>query len=193
MSEHASHLNIYIRGDKNNPSGVVNRLLTLGAKSYDGITLFDLKNSSNVFYIDFHDDKKIKFIDINSQLFVDAIENNKNWIEFTALNTIVDMPTTWDEACKNFYDAQQYEEGDNDTLNSVLDTLGKLIILRNIYRKGWIPSDGMPFYYIGCHNDELDCMKGNAWSQLLSFQDASTRDTFLKLFKDMIEEVKEYI
>lgn len=185
------HLYVYVLGNPNNPNGVVNRLITLGGTKVDNdISSIDLLNPVNAFYIDFHDNAIIKMMDTNTMMF----ESLKDiWIEMSPLTLNVDMPTSWKDAVEHYYEAQSYEDNDDNELVSSLETLGKLIVLRDIYRKGWIPSDNMPFYYIGCHGDKIDCMKGNAWVRLLSFQDASTRDVFLSTFKDMIEEVKEYI
>lgn len=191
MSDHKNHISVYVLGNPGNPNGVVNRLLTLGgSKVNDDITNIDLLNPINAFYIDFHDDNIIKKLDTTTMMF----ESLKDvWTEMSPLSITVDLPTTWDDAVDHYYEAQQYEDGDNNDINDILDTLGKLIILRDIYRKGWIPSEGSPFYYIACHDGELDLMKGNAWTRMLSFQDVDTRDTFYELFKDDIEEVKEYI
>ena len=110
------------------------------------------------------------------------------------MNEIESFPESWEDAVDSFYEASSYEDDDNSELKDDLYELGKIVILRDIYRRGWVPShDGTPFWYVGLHNGELDVRKGNAWNSLLSFASEEQANLFLHTFEKSIENVKEYI
>ena len=65
---------IYIRGNKLNPLGVLDKLMEYGGKSGD-YTTADLMTSSNLFYIDYKKNNVITFERDNTML-AEAIINN---------------------------------------------------------------------------------------------------------------------
>lgn len=189
--EHHDHQFIYVLGNPTNPIGVMNRLLACGGVADESFKTIELANPHHVFYIDFHDNNKIVYMEDDTMLWESL---KKVWKELPPLNEIESFPETWEEAVDSFYEARSYEDDDKSELRDELYDLGKIIILRDIYRRGWIPShDGSPFWYVGLHNDELDVRKGNAWNALLSFSSEEQANLFLHTFEKYIENVKEYI
>lgn len=191
MSHTSDHINIYVKGCPDHPTAVINRLIYCGGESSSEYRTIDLMNPHNIFYIDFHDNNKIKFLEDDSLMW----ESLKTvWTEVQPLIENVELPTSWEDAVDNYYEATNFEDGDDDKTNELLNNLGKLIILRDIYREGWVaPNDGTPFWYVGNHNSVLDICKGTAYSRLLSFENEALANKFLSTFEDIIEEVKEYI
>lgn len=189
--EHKSHDFIYVRGCPSNPDGVINRLISCGGNTEDSFKAVELGNPHHIFYIDFHEGNAIKYMEDDTMLW----ESLKNvWSELPPLNVVDKYPESWEEAIDNFYEARNYEDDDNTVLRDDLYDLGKLIVLRDLYRKGWTPAkDGSPFWYVGLHNDDLDIRKGNAWQALLSFQSEELANLFLNTFEKSIENVKDYI
>lgn len=71
----------------------------------------------------------------------------------------------------------------------------QLILLRDIYRQGWKPDwmdRNQDRYSIVVLENEA-CVSGLNTSRILSFQTAEIRDLFLKNFKGLIEECKDFI
>lgn len=188
---HTDHPFLYVRGCPSNPVGVMNRLTANGGVDNDSFKTVELANPHHIFYVDFHDGNVIKYMEDDTILW----ESLKNvWKELPPLNIVDKYPESWEEATDNFYEARQYDDDDNSTLRDDLYELGKLIVLRDIYRKSWVPSkDGSAFWYVGLHNNELDIRKGNAWNALLSFQTEDIANLFLNIFEKSIEKVKDYI
>jgi len=189
--EHQDHQFIYVLGNPMNPIGVMNRLIACGGVALEDFKTVELANPHHVFYIDFHDNNKIVYMEDDTMLW----ESLKSiWKELPPLNEIESFPESWEDAVDSFYEASSYEDDDNSELKDDLYELGKIVILRDIYRRGWVPShDGTPFWYVGLHNGELDVRKGNAWNSLLSFASEEQANLFLHTFEKSIENVKEYI
>lgn len=190
--EHKDHSFIYVRGCPTNPVGVMNRLIANGGTATeDAFKSIELANPHHIFYIDFHDGNNIKYMHDDTILWESL---SKVWTELPPMNIVDKYPESWEEAVDNFYEARSYEDDDKSELRDDLYELGKLIVLRDLYRKGWVPShDGTAFWYVGLHNDDLDIRKGNAWNALLSFSSEETANLFLHTFEKSIENVKEYI
>lgn len=186
MAKHkAEHLFVYVRGNLGNPCGVVNRLVEMGGVITRPFRAVELANPHNIFYIDFHDKNAIKYISDDS-IFFDTISGT--WSELTPLSLQLEDPISWDDALVRFYEAQSY-----DGKNPEIYDFGKLIVLRDIYRKGWEPDEESSFYYIANNNGVIDRFKGNAKRRVLSFQTPELRDTFYANFLDLIESVKDLI
>lgn len=191
IKEHKEHDFIYVRGCPSNPDGVINRLIACGGTTSDSFKAVELANPHHIFYIDFHDDNTIKYMEDDTMLW-ESLEGV--WSELPPLNNVDKYPESWDEAVDNFYEARSYEDDENSDLRDDLYVLGQFIILRDIYRKGWVPSyDGSPYWYVGLHNGELDVRRGNAWNALLSFQEEEIANLFLNTFEKDLDKVKEYI
>ena len=180
---------IYIRGNKVNPLGVLDRLMEYGGKSGD-YTTADLMTSSNLFYIDYKKNNVITFERDNTML-AEAIISC--WEEIYPGTNLDHKPEDWEGAIIDYPAAELYEKGKDETTNTEIHIVGKLKVLRDIYRKGWIPTGNDPFFYIAYRNGELDKGKSSSWSRFLSFQDAETRDKFYDNYSDMIDEVATYI
>lgn len=191
--EHKDHQFIYVLGCPSNPLGVMNRLMACGGVGDDNtFKAIELANPHHVFYIDFHDGNTIKYMHDDTMLW----ESLKNvWTELPPLNVVDKLPESWEEAVDEFYEAKAYEDDDNvDEFKDSLYDFGKLIILRDIYRKGWVPSDdGTPCWAIAVHNGELDVRKVTGWPRVLSFAEDSQANMFLNTFSKSIEAVKQYI
>ena len=180
---------IYIRGNKVNPLGVLDRLMEYGGKSGD-YTTADLMTSSNLFYIDYKKNNVITFERDNTML-AEAIISC--WEEIYPSANLDHKPEDWEGAIIDYPAAELYEEGKDETTNTEIYIVGKLKVLRDIYRKGWIPTGNDSFFYIAYRNGELDKGKSSSWSRFLSFQDAETRDKFYDNYSNMIDEVATYI
>lgn len=180
---------VYIRGNKANPLGVIDRLYEFGG--VNGLyTSNDLMDSSNLFYIDYKNNKRISFV-ADSEMVAEAILTC--WEEIYPSANLTYTPEDWDNAIIDYPAAQLYEDGKDETTNNEIKIVGKLKILRDIYRKGWTPSPNDSYYYIAYRNNYLDRGKGTSWSRFLSFQDEETRDIFYDTYKDLISQVKTYI
>ena len=189
--EHKDHQFIYVLGCPSNPLGVMNRLMACGGVVGEDFKSIELANPHHVFYIDFHDNNKIVYMEDDTMLWESL---KKVWKELPPLNDIEKFPESWEEAVDSFYEARSYEDDDNSVLKDDLYELGKIIILRDIYRRGWEPSDdGTPCWAVGVHNGELDVRKVTGWSRLLSFAEDSQANMFLNTFSKSIENVKQYI
>lgn len=76
-----------------------------------------------------------------------------------------------------------------------LETLSKLLYLRDIYRNGWKPdwnNSGIK-HVIYSIKEELIKTTNNISNRIFSFQSAEIRDKFYINFKEMLEEVKDFI
>lgn len=191
MAHTTEHLFIYVKGNPGNPNGVINRLKVNGGQIGEVFPTIELSNPHNIFYVDFHDDGKIKMMEDNSMLW----ESLKSvWTELPPLQIKETLPESWDDAVDDYYEAEAFEYGEDETTNELLVNIGKMIVLRNIWRQGWeAPEDGTPFWYIASHNGELDICKGTGWSRMMSFASKSIANNFLSFFKNQLEEIKEYI
>lgn len=76
-----------------------------------------------------------------------------------------------------------------------LETLSKLLYLRDIYRNGWKPdwSSSKIKYIIYTLNEELIKTTNTTTNRIFTFQSAEIRDKFYINFKEMLEEVKDLI
>lgn len=76
-----------------------------------------------------------------------------------------------------------------------LETLSKLLYLRDIYRNGWTPDwNKSDTKHIICPvNEILVKTTNNISNRIFSFQSAEIRDKFYINFKEMLEEVKDLI
>lgn len=179
---------VYIRGNKTNPLGVVTKLIEYGGVSGD-YTTSDLMDSSNIFYIDYNNDKHITFIS-DSDTVSKAIISC--WTEIFVTSDINYSPESWEGAIIDWPAALLFEEGKDNRTNAELQIVGRLKVLRDIYRSGWKPAEEA-YYYIAYRNGKLDKGKGNSWSRFLSFQTSELRDKFFDNYKKMIEQIKNYI
>ena len=85
---------IYIRGNKVNPLGVLDRLMEYGGKSGD-YTTADLMTSSNLFYIDYKKNNVITFERDNTML-AEAIISC--WEEIYPSTNLDHKPEDWEGA-----------------------------------------------------------------------------------------------
>lgn len=184
------HYLVFIRGNRTNPLGILNKLFKYGAIAGTTYTTNDLMNVHNLFYIDYNNMKQVAFIS-DEDILAKAIESC--WTELFISSDADYSPIDWDSAIIDWPSAQLYESGKDDITNAELKIVGRLKVLRDIYRKGWVPTCNEAYYYIGVRNDKLDKGKGSSWMRFLSFGDSETRDTFFDTYKDMIESVKSYI
>lgn len=185
------HPSLYVRGCPNNPYGVINRLIACGGSMTSTFKTIELVNPHHIFYIDFYDNNSIKYMEDDTIIWESL---SKVWKELPPLDNVDGLPETWDEAVDNFYEARSFEDGDNKEINDVLDNIGKLIILRDIYRKGWKPSnDSTPCWSIGQHNGEIDIRKSTGWVRLMSFAEESQASLFYNTFAKELDEMKDYI
>lgn len=180
---------VYIRGNKVNPLGVLDRLMEFGGRSGD-YTTADLMTSSNLFYIDYKNNNVITF-ERDNTMVAEAILSC--WEELYPGTNLNHKPEDWEGAIIDYPAAELFEAGEDETTNEEIHIIGKLKVLRDIYRKGWLPTQADSFFYIAFRNGELDKGKSSSWSRFLSFQDAETRDTFYDNYKDMILDVATYI
>lgn len=76
-----------------------------------------------------------------------------------------------------------------------LETLSKLLYLRDIYRNGWKPDwdTNDTKYIIYPVNERLIETTNNISNRIFSFQSREIRDKFYINFKEMLEEVKDLI
>ena len=76
-----------------------------------------------------------------------------------------------------------------------LETLSKLLYLRDIYRNGWTPdwNNSNTKYIIYPVNKILVKTTNNISNRIFSFQSGEIRDKFYINFKEMLEEVKDLI
>lgn len=76
-----------------------------------------------------------------------------------------------------------------------LETLSKLLYLRDIYRNGWKPDwdTNDTKYIIYPVNERLIKTTNNISNRIFSFQSREIRDKFYINFKEMLEEVKDLI
>ncbi|MBO5003776.1 MAG: hypothetical protein J6D03_00615 [Clostridia bacterium] len=180
---------IYIRGNKTNPLGILDKLMYFGGHS-GNYTTADLMTSNNLFYIDYKNNNIITFEPDNTMM-AEAIKGC--WEEMFPGTNLSHKPEDWEGAVIDYPAAALYDEGKDEETNNQIKIVGKLKVLRDIYRKGWIPQQGEPLYYIAYRADNLDSAKSTSWSRFLSFQSAEIRDEFLTNYRDMIESVKTYI
>lgn len=180
----------YVRGCPSMPSAVIDRLKSIGGKCNDSFNIIDLTNPHNIFYVDDKDNNQIKFLSDDSMIW-DTLVNY--WLELPPLTKVSKLPESWDEAVENCIEAANYDDGKDDTRNELLTKFGRVLVLRDIYRRGWIPSDGVPFWYVGNHNGELDIMKGTSISRPLSFSSSEIAKMFFSSFYNDINGVKELI
>ena len=180
---------VYIRGNKVNPLGVLDRLMEFGGRFGD-YTTADLMTSSNLFYIDYKNNNVITF-ERDNTMVAEAILNC--WEELYPGTNLNHKPEDWEGAIIDYPAAELFEAGEDEKTNEEIHIIGKLKVLRDIYRKGWLPTQNDPFFYIAFRNGELDKGKPSSWSRFLSFQDAETRDTFYDNYKSMILDVAKYI
>lgn len=87
------------------------------------------------------------------------------------------------------------KENNTLTKTEAHNFLVHLHILRNEYRKGWIPNwnDDNPKWCIIVENDELTICKNTRVQRFLSFQSEELAKEFLANFKNIIERAKELI
>jgi len=180
---------VYIRGNANNPLGVLERLTEYGGTG--GVyTTADLMNEHNIFYIDYKNGSTITFIP-DTDMVAEAILSC--WDELYAQTPKSYSPDDWEVAVIDYPAAALFDSGKDEQTNAEIQIVGRLKVLRDIYRKGWEPSAATSFYYIGYRNNALDKGKGSGWSRFLSFQDSETRNLFYDNYKTLIEQVKTYI
>ena len=183
--------NIYVKGCPSNPDAVINRLIACGGISQESLSPIDLCNPHNVFYIDITDSNKIKFMSDDCMIW-DTL--SKYWMELPPLTEVSKLPESWDEALENCIEAENFDNGNDDTTNNLLEKYGRLLVLRDIWRKGWVPSnDGAPFWYIANHNNELDVMKGTSISRPFAFNSRNTTNAFLVAFEHELNEIKDLL
>ena len=104
---------------------------------------------------------------------------------------ITNLPKSWEEFTKGGYLSSGYFGYSNK-----LDVLERLLILRDIYRQGWKPDWKNTLqvkYYIMNNNEKLTTTWSYNIGRFLSFQSEKIRDEFLKNFRDLIEECKDFI
>lgn len=68
--------------------------------------------------------------------------------------------------------------------------LAQLSQLREVYRKGWVPSINAYRYSIHFSGNRMEVEEFCIYETFLSFQDEETRDLFLENFRDLIEQAK---
>lgn len=185
------HPFLYVKGCPSNPYGVVNRLESCGGVVGEEFKTIELVNPHHIFYIDFHDGDKIKYMEDDSIVW----ETLKTvWKELPPLNVVDQLPESWEEAVDNFYEAKTFEDGENKELDDALTEIGKLVVLRDLYRKGWVPSnDASPCWCIGVHNGDLDIRKTTGWTRMMSFAEESQATLFLNTFEKSLEGIKDYL
>ena len=182
---------IYVKGCPSDPNAVINRLISCGGVSSDALSVIDLVNPHNIFYIDTTDGNKIKFMTDNCIVWNTLVNY---WIELPPLTETSKLPESWDEALENCIEAENFDNGNDDTTNNLLEKYGRLLILRDIWRKGWVPSnDGAPFWYIANHNNELDVIKGTSISRPFAFNSRDTTNAFLLAFENELNEIKDLL
>lgn len=190
-SHKEDHPFLYVLGCPSNPFGVINRLVACGGVDSIVYKAIELSNPHHIFYIDFHDGNLIKYMHDDTIVWETL---KKVWKELPPLTLEIEDPETWEEAVDNWYEAKSYEDDEKSELRDDMYDLGKIVILRDIYRKGWLPSeDGTPSWAIGVHNGELDVRKVTGWTRLLSFAEDKQANKFLNTFAKDIERVKQYI
>ena len=156
---------------------------------------------------------KIHFIKISKDGVFYEMTNGDIVSEYK-LTLVVGLPKTYEEALKLVETAYYKSGGGYIKVNPKNDVptyyacsisgetalkhvaFEKLIFLRDIYRQGWTPDfskdDTYVFsiYYDGIHVTTADA---SAYHSVLSFETIEIRDLFLKNFKNLIEECKEFI
>ncbi len=104
-----------------------------------------------------------------------------------------EFPKTWEE-CYNLLGYVNYRMTSPE-LERPIVALTRLLMCREIYRKGWKPdwTDCNHKYAITYLNGRVSTEIFIHSSHPLSFQSTKVRDEFLKNFKDLIEQAKELI
>jgi hypothetical protein len=133
----------------------------------------------------------------------------------------VELSNTWEEWCrKNKRDEFVYINGYSEikesepgefpvSVSTIQDknfikgesrakaflALMQLMNLRDEYRQGWEPNygDHSDKYVIICHKTAITCGTFRQYNAILSFQSADIRGKFLKNFRELIEQAKEFI
>lgn len=176
----------YIRGNVNFPNGVINQLLLLGGKVDGGFNESELANPRNIFYINYLNDNYIfKCIDnsITGELIVSA------WTELYPLTYIDEpesLPKSWSEALEKCHEAQVYQNAQNTDFMIRLDVLGKLAVLRDIYRQGWQPDPDKFCFFIKNEFGHIDVTRGIGTNHFLSFQEIDLAEKFKTNFVELI-------
>ena len=174
-------IKFYVRGNISFPTGVLNRLILLGGNVHHPFTEAELANPTNIFYIDFYNDNLIRKVTDDS---VTGMIMKEHWTEVqpvTYIDSPESLPSTWDQAYEECTEVQSYIKGLNSKLDSALDKLGRCIVLRDIYRQGWLPKKDEFCYYLEYNllTEELEIVRGIKYSKVLSFQDNDLAELYL--------------
>lgn len=182
----------YIRGDENDSSKIIPTLVRLGGKINQNFTEEELSDSNNLFYVDYFENNYIKLVNSNTLIGNSIL---KHWKEINTLYELKELPKTLDEAYENFEGYRDYIDGKNPGLDKQMDYFGRIILLREIYRQGWIPMYNDQVYYIkyDLFREDLDIYKGTMTSKVLSFKTEECAREFLNNFRDIIVFVQEFI
>lgn len=188
-------IKFYIKGNIAFPTGVLNRLIMLGGNPEQPFTEAELANPINIFYIDYYNDNLIRKVQGDSIIGQMILENWKEVEPFTYIDEPESLPDTWDKAYETCIEVKNYMNGKDTKLDSILDKLGRCIVLRNIYRQGWLPKPEEFCYYINYNllEEDLEIIRGIKNSKVLSFQDLVLAEMYLNNFRSIIEECKELI
>lgn len=154
-------------------------------------------------------DKNLTKITIPKGWVVDKIENG----EIILKESKNELPNTWGE-CYTLLGEGEFITNDCSIIqgslmnpsdgnrNAIPIGLGKailafmqLLICRQVYRQGWEPNwDDNNYKFIIQFQHNVIITGMDMFSQtVLSFQSEKVRDKFLKNFKDLIIEAKEFI
>ena len=185
-------MKIYIQGNISYFEKIIPTLEKLGGKLDSEFSKEELSNENNLFYIDPFEDGLIKFINQDSVLGSEFLTCWKRICPFTSIN---ELPQDWDSAYTNYESLQKYMNGEDRILDGKMDYLGRVIILRDIYRQGWVPKHNDQVYHIkyDLSNNDLVILKGIGISKLLSFESPELAEAFKENFKALLKEVQEYL
>lgn len=104
------------------------------------------------------------------------------------------LPTSFIEVESNYMQDRDLASLHHE-YSDKLETLSKLLYLRDIYRNGWTPdwNNSDIKYIIYPTNKMLIKSTNTSTNRIFTFQSAEIRDKFYINFKEMLEEVKDLI
>ncbi|MCH5166920.1 MAG: hypothetical protein J1F35_03420 [Erysipelotrichales bacterium] len=183
---------VYILGNNSYCLKIIPTLEKIGGKNDNEFSEEELSNENNIFYIDWFEDNLIKFINKDTVLGSEILTC---WKKICPLTSINELPQDWDSAYANYESLQKYMNGEDGKLDTKMDYLGRVIILRDIYRQGWIPEYNDQVYHIkyDLSIKDLTILKGIGISKLLSFKTLELAEAFKENFNNLLTAVQEYL
>lgn len=184
---------IYIKGNPLFPYGVLNQLVLFGGVQDEEFSESELSNPQLIFYINYRDGNTICKAFAGSFLGCLIVDSYKEVNPLTYIDVPESLPSSWEDAISKCEEARIFENSKNEILNEKLVTLGRLVVVRDIYRQGWTPKNDEHCYYITNDFENIYVTRGIKSKRLFSFQSSDLAEQFLSNFDDLLIEVDDMI